>query len=157
MTTIQGIVVEGHGIASGKNEFHGIGSTIKAQYVAFKERGFDMEAHDLYYGTINLDISPYTYEFKNSLHTFENVKWYPTQPAETFSLFNCILHTPSGDVEAFIYHPHPETKPIEFLGHNMLEILAPRVAGIQYGQSLKVTVKPEQVAFTLDEKAAKKA
>ncbi len=69
-------------------------------------------------------------------HTFRRVEWTPLHPPEDFSFSRCrILHA-GREVEGWIYTPHPETKADHFQPPTMLEVLAPFLPGIAYGDEV---------------------
>ena len=118
---IHATVVRGYGVASG------IGGdprfpegTLSLQIPLFTEQGFDLS--QFHPGTINLDIAPSRYQIVRAKQTFNDLKWHPDRPAETFSFFDCTID----GIPALIYHPHPETKPEHFQSPTVLEILAPK-------------------------------
>ncbi|MGK7887824.1 MAG: hypothetical protein AB4042_00720 [Leptolyngbyaceae cyanobacterium] len=143
---VEGTVVQGHRVASGQNHNPRFpGGTLRMQIPAFAERGLDLTVY--FPGTINLSISPRTYMVKRSLHTFRNVKWAEHCPAEDFSFFNCRLQLAGRlpPIEGLIYYPHPETKPEHFQDAGILEVLAPRIDTLHYGDRLTLVLDPAQI------------
>ncbi|NER00196.1 MAG: hypothetical protein F6K30_26440 [Cyanothece sp. SIO2G6] len=143
---VEGTIVQGHRVASGQNNNPRFpGGTLRMQTPAFAQLGLDLTAY--FPGTINLSISPQTYVVKRSLHTFHNVKWAEHCPAEDFSFFNCRLgfSNVSTVIEGLIYYPHPETKPEHFQDAGILEILAPAIAGLEYGDRVILELDPAQI------------
>lgn len=64
-------------------------------------------------------------------HTFANVKWHPTEPAEDFSFFDVrVVRLGEPTIAGFIYFPHPNTKPEHFQQPDVLELLLPFVEGL---------------------------
>ncbi|MEM8560179.1 MAG: hypothetical protein AAGG50_20360, partial [Bacteroidota bacterium] len=48
-------------------------------------------------------------------------------------------------VDALIYYPHPDTKPAHAQPPDVLEVLAPRVDGLGYGDTVRLAVNPRQL------------
>ena len=140
-------IVEGHRVASGLNGNPRFpGGTLRMQTPHFLARGFDNS--NLYPGTLNVSIAPLRYRVVKARHTFPNVKWHPTAPAEDFSFFDVRLLRPGAPpVAGFIYFPHPETKPEHFQQPDVLELLLPFVEGLSYGEDLKLEIPRGQMSF----------
>lgn len=138
-------VVQGHRVASGLNgDPRFPGGTLRMQAPYFKALGFDITP--LYLGTLNVSIAPLRYQVVKAAHTFANVKWHPTAPAEDFSFFDVRCLRPGApEVKGFVYFPHPETKPEHFQKPDVLELLLPFVEGLSYGAKLTLEVSAEQL------------
>ena len=119
----------------------------------FAARGFDISAFWL--GTLNISIRPAEYRLGKAAITFRQVKWHPVEPAEDFSFFRCRLtclgcDAPRRDVvDAWIYYPHPETKPEHFQATDVLEVLAPRLKKIGAGSPVRLATPIAQIYFKL--------
>lgn len=148
---LSGKVVEGHRVASGQNADPKFpGGTLAMQLPHFQERGLDLS--DYHLATLNLSVAPLTIDcvWQNSLATFRDVRWHPTEPAEDFSFFPvAIRRQGEGDtswIDGLIYYPHPDTKPAHFQPEGMIEILAERfLASLGYGDRIELAVNPKQV------------
>lgn len=143
--TFAAVIVPGHQVASGNNRDPRFpGGTIRMQLPHFQARGLDLSG--FHPGTVNVSISPLTYQVLEAARTLRNVKWHPTEPAEDFSFFDVELpadgRTP---VRGFIYYPHPETKPAHFQQPDVLELLLPFVSGLEYGATIKLRVLENQI------------
>lgn len=141
---VKGIIKPGYGVASGKGgdtRFpHG---TIAMQKPFFQELGLDLSPY--FSGTLNISIYPHEYIIKSPKYTFRNVKWSPSEPAEDFSFFDCrILHHQSTR-NGLIYYPHPETKPEHLQGADILEVIAPKIEGLQYGDEVILECDRRQI------------
>jgi len=102
----------------------------------------------LYPGTLNVSIAPKRYRVVRPRYSFPALKWHPVEPAEDFSFFDARLVRPgSAPVEGFVYYPHPETKPEHFQSPDVLELLFPRVEGLEYGMEIALEVPAEQMVF----------
>ena len=140
-------LVEGHRVASGLNRSPRFpGGTLRMQFPHFLARGLDLSAFHL--GTLNVSIVPLAYRVLKARHTFTNVKWHPTEPAEDFSFFDvrvvCPDQTP---VDGLIYFPHPDTKPEHFQQPDVLELLLPFVEGLHYGMALTLDIPTNQMVI----------
>ena len=149
---IKALVVCGHGVASGRAADPRFpDGTLALQFPIFAAHGLDLDG--IFPGTINLDIAPWRYEAIEPKRTLTNIQWHPGCPPETFSFFDCEIAAASGDARTrgLIYFPHPETKPEHFQSPSVLEILAPRLPGLQYGDTLEFSVDPSQLGFLAPE------
>lgn len=142
-SSVTGIVVRGHGVASGSGgDPRFPGGSLAMQVPFFAELGLDLS--DFHLATINLSIAPATYEIVEPRWTFSDVKWHPTEAAETFSFFECRVD----NVPGFIYYPHPETKPEHHQPSDVIEVLLrEKLEGVDYGSHLRVETVPEQLVF----------
>ena len=138
-------LVEGHRVASGLNGNPRFpGGTLRMQLPHFLALGLDLRAFHL--GTLNVSISPLVYRVMKARHTFRQVKWHSTEPAEDFSFFDVrVLRPGEPPVAGFIYFPHPDTKPEHFQQPDVLELLLPYMAGLHYGMTLSLEVPAEQM------------
>lgn len=139
-------VVAGHRVASGANDNPKFpGGTLAMQAPFFKAGGLDLTR--FHPGTVNVSIAPLRYQVLEPRLTFRQVQWHPTEPAEDFSFFDCRIHFNGVIYTGLIYYPHPETKPEHFQAPDVLEILAPTIDGLIYGDYIKVDVDPLQMGF----------
>lgn len=145
---VKGIVKKGYGVASGlaRDPRFPLG-TIEMQKSFFRELGLDLEGY--FPGTINLSIAPHRYRICQAKQTFRSVKWSSDAPAEDFSFFDCRIIPISGEaIAGSIYYPHPETKPEHFQSPDILELLAPYIRDLQYGNELTLEVDGRQIEIT---------
>jgi len=145
---IPATIVQGHRVASGLNgnpKFPG--GTLRMQLPFFRDLGLDLSRYHL--GTLNVSIAPLSYRVVKPKFTFRDVKWHPTEPAETFSFFDVVVHRDdaAAPVSGLIYFPHPETKPEHFQNSDVLELLLPWTDGLGYGAKLTLEVPGEQMVF----------
>lgn len=147
---IDGILLQGHQVASGlaKDSPYEAG-TIQLQQPHFQRLGLDLSGYFL--GTLNISIAPHTFELIKPSHTFPNLKWHPDFEAETFSFAPCqILVSQRPDhecINGLIYYPHPETKINHFQDPSTLELLAPPIQNLKYGDRLTLRISPNEVAI----------
>jgi hypothetical protein len=138
-------IVPGHRVASGQNGNPLFpGGTLKMQTPFFQALGLDLSAY--HGGTLNVSIAPLRYCVIAPCLTLRAVKWHPTEPAEDFSFFDVTVH-PDGaaPVRGWIYHPHPDTKPVHFQKPDVLELLLPWSEGLSYGTKIMLEVPAEQM------------
>lgn len=140
-------IVQGHQVASGRNNDPRFpGGTLRMQSPRFLARGFDLSSYHV--GTVNVSIAPCHYRVAKARHTFRNVKWHPTEPAEDFSFFDVRLLRPDGQaIAGCIYYPHPETKPEHFQPPDTLELLLPFVEGLSCGMELILEIPAAQMVI----------
>jgi len=149
--TIEGIVARGYGIASGTNK-DGIpgpnGEILKDSFVrqrSFFEKKIPGIKH-IWTGTINLDISP-----KNArMRTFDyeiTCEWHPGL-TETFGVVEGVWVHFKGKIysPAFIYYPMPSE--IHVPRHEIIEILAPKIEGLAYGDRVMIDVSSRKITCT---------
>lgn len=143
---VAGILQRGHQVASGfaKDSPYEAG-TIALQTPHFQALGLDLTPY--FPGTLNISIAPHTFKLLNPSHTFHNLKWHPDFAAETFSFVPCVAEYQQQHYEALIYYPHPETKIGHFQDPHTLEVLAPKIPDIQYGDRLMLRVSSERVTI----------
>lgn len=142
---IDGTVIQGHGIASGKakDSPYPEGSlTMQAPF--FKSLGLDLSPYFL--GTLNVDISPQQWKPVKPDHTFKNVNWTPSIPAEHFSFFKCSIIYDHKKYEAFIYYPHPETKVTHFQNPSIVEIISEKITDLTYGKNVQLVIEDHKIA-----------
>ncbi|MGB5900930.1 MAG: hypothetical protein WBG66_22250 [Geitlerinemataceae cyanobacterium] len=144
---VKGLVQKGYGVASGKSgDPRFPQGTLEMQKPFFFDRG--MNLNEYFSGTINLSISPHTYDIIKAKYTFRNIQWSPEAPPEDFSFFDCRIVLNTGEsIEGLIYYPHPETKPDHFQSPDILEILTPFIEGLKYGDELIVEIDRQQLTI----------
>lgn len=112
----------------------------------FKTLGLDLSRY--FSGTLNVSIAPMRYRIAQPHHTFRQVRWHPTQPAEDFSFIDVRLLPAQGAMlRGWIYYPHPETKPEHFQQVDVLECLLPRIENIDVGAQIQLCAPSDQILF----------
>jgi len=141
---VRGEIRSGHGVASGKgkDERYPEG-TLKQQFEHFLKKGLDLGNY--FRGTINLDISPSSYQIKKPKYFFKNIDWSDYIPPENFYFFDVSLSFKDKTYDGLIYMPDPETKEDHVQIPNMLELILPKIKGLSYGHIVDVTVKKSQL------------
>lgn len=146
---VNGILQPGHQVASGKaNNSPYPQGTIEMQMPFFQQLGIDLKSFFL--GTLNISISPYLFKIKNPEYTFDRIQWNPEYPAETFSFSRCQIIFQAMIYDAWIYYPHPETKIGHFQDNSTLEIIAPKILGINYGDRVELEVNTNEISIVCD-------
>ena len=72
-------------------------------------------------------------------YSFQNVKWHSELPAEDFKFFSCQIWFENTAYNGFIYQPQIKTKVAHFQPENQLELLAPYIKNITYGDTLQIS------------------
>ena len=141
---LNGIVKPGHRVASGQAENSPYErGTLEMQLPYFRDLGLDLSNY--YLGTLNVSIAPYTFEMRSPQYTFPQVKWHPDYPAETFSFSPCCLIVKNIEYEGFVYYPHPETKIGHFQDPSIIEVIAPKIDNLNYGDRLTLKLRPTEI------------
>ena len=145
MLTVTGKVIEGYGVASGKNKNSPYPeSSLKLQLSHFKKLGLNLNNYFL--GTLNISIKPYQFELKKSYYYFPQVKWFQ-DIEEDFSFSPIKLSFKENTYQGWLYYPHPETKPNHFQGKSTMELILPYIQGITYGDEVTVSVNEQEITF----------
>jgi len=141
-TAIHGTLVEGYRVASGPSRDYPYGA-LDRQRPIFESRGLDLRGY--FNGTLNIDISPYTFEMLNPEFTFRLVEWTDLHPPEHFSFSRCKVLFQGLEYDGWVYYPHPETKLRHFQNPSLLEVVAKEIPGIVYGDELDVLVNRGEI------------
>ena len=143
-----GFIRQGHGVASGKNKDSRFPyGTLAMQTPFFIDQGF--EDKNFFQGTLNISLFQHSYYLGKPHFYFSQIKWCEELPPENFSFFDCTLQVPLRNVkyQSYIYWPHPSTKPEFHQDPSVLEVLAPEITGIKYGDEMNIFADPESVRF----------
>jgi hypothetical protein len=141
-TSIPGILVEGYHVASGPSKDYPYGA-LDRQRPIFKSRGLDLGSY--FNGTLNIDISPHTFELVKPEFTFHNVEWTDLHPPEHFSFSNCKIIFGDIEYDGWVYYPHPETKLRHFQDPSLLEVIAHPIPGLKYGEKVIALLNPDEI------------
>lgn len=143
MTSAKGVVVAGHGVASGRaSDSPFAAGTIELQAPHFAARGLDLTPFVM--ATVNVDIAPAHLELAKPHRTFRDVTWTSVHPPETFSFVECTVRRGEQTHEGLVYWPHPETKPRHHQPATVIELLLPRLEALTVGDLLDVRVASGQ-------------
>ena len=146
-TAVPGVVVTGHGVASGRNgDPRFPGGTIAMQTPHLAAAGVDLSG--FHPATVNLSVTPMRLVIASPAITVHDLRWHRVEPPEDFSFVDCrIGHAPDDLVAGLVYHPHPDTKPEHHQPDTVVEVLAPYLAGVAAGVGLWLAVDPTQAHF----------
>lgn len=143
---IKGLVVRGHGVASGISaDPRYPEGTLAQQLPFFKEKGLDLKNY--YPGTINLDISPFEFKILEPFRFLKGIRWSEHIPAENFYFFNLVVLLNHHRISGLIYMPDSETKIEHDQGGSILELILPKVENLNYGDHLRIKVPDTQLRF----------
>ena len=143
-TSVSGEVIPGSQVASGTaTDSPFPAGTIEMQKEFFEAAGVDMSSFHL--ATINVKLENVSFEIPKDAPTVWDVKWSPEHDAESFSLSPCILHHADKPYQCLVYYPRPETKIGHFKDKQTIEILAPLVPNMAYGDSVVLQLNPAEV------------
>jgi CTP-dependent riboflavin kinase len=147
MQQVTGVIQAGYRVASGlaDNSPYPAG-TIALQMPHFQRLGLNLS--DCYPGTLNVNIAPVKFELLQPAYTFPDLRWIEGFDRETFSFCHCKIEFQNQSHSGWIYYPHPETK----IGHHqpptLVEVLAPRIAGIGYGDRVVLLTRPNEIQWS---------
>jgi hypothetical protein len=143
---VSGIVEQGHQIASGRNPHSPYpAGALELQSPFFKELGLDLTA--FFDGTLNVSIRPYTFTLTHPQYTFRQVNWTPFHPPEDFSFSRCKVSYNDTEYGGWLYYPHPETKETHFQDPSIVEIIAPYIPDITYGDKVQIFLNPQEITL----------
>ncbi|MEM6611174.1 MAG: hypothetical protein AAF652_02775, partial [Cyanobacteria bacterium P01_C01_bin.72] len=71
--------------------------------------------------------------------------WHPDYPAETFSFCRCEVNYQQIDYSGWVYYPHPETKIGHFQDPSIIEVIAPKIKELNYGDHLSLKLNPQEI------------
>lgn len=140
--SVRGRIVRGHQVASKPSEHYPRG-TIEMQLPFFRSLGLDLGA--FHPATLNVSIAPYRYGARAPEHTFRGVRWTSEHPPEDFSFSACRIEHKGVERGGWIYYPHPETKERHFQNPSIIEIIAPHIPGVEYGDEVAVKIKTAEI------------
>ena len=98
-------------------------------------------------GTLNVSIQPHQLRWVQPEFTFRQVTWTDRHPPEDFSFSRCRLGFNGGVYDAWIYYPHPETKQRNFQDPSVVEVIAPWIPKLSYGDQVYLHYQVEQIAM----------
>jgi len=141
--TLKGRLKKGYRVASGPSKAYPEYGSIEKQKPYFKKLGLNLSR--TFNGTLNISIAPYEFEVKKPEYTFKKVKWTELTNAEDFSFSRCKITFKGRDYNGWVYYPHPETKKDHFQSRSTVEVLAPRIEGIKYGNEVEITLDQGEI------------
>ena len=151
VTERQGLVVRGHRVASGLGGDRRFpAGTIALQLPIFRDLVPALEAHlggPAHPGTINLRLAGARRRILRPEIILEHVRWTPLFPPETFYLSRAELVHDGREHPVFLYIPDPATKPDHHQASNVIELLARRIEGLEYGDAATLRFRPDAIAI----------
>ncbi|GAP95770.1 hypothetical protein [Leptolyngbya sp. NIES-2104] len=141
---IDGIVQAGYRVASGRTESSPYPQgTIEMQIPFFKALGLDLSK--FFPGTLNINISPNRFELISPQYTFRNVYWAEGFPPEDFSFTPCQIIYQHQNFDSLVYYPHPETKIGHFQNASIVEVIAPLIPDLKYGDHVTLRINTDEI------------
>jgi hypothetical protein len=77
--------------------------------------------------------------------TFRQVAWTTLHPPEDFSFSRCRVIVDGVGYEGWVYYPHPETKRAHFQSPSVVEVIAPFIADLAYGDRVDLALDGMEV------------
>ena len=141
-------IVKGHQVASGMaNDPRFSKGTIAAQVPFFQLQGLDLEGY--HRATLNAKFDCNSIMLNHYDYDFRQVKWHKQMPAEDFRFCRCHIIANGKSYAALIYQPQANTKTEHFHAMNQLEIIAPFIADINYGNILMLDIADTSITMTV--------
>jgi hypothetical protein len=141
--TLKGKLQKGYRVASGPSEAYPEYGSIEKQKPYFKELGLDLD--HVFNGTLNVSIKPHEFVIANPEYQFTNVKWTELTNAEDFSFSHCKIKYQGIEYDGYIYYPDPKTKKEHFQSASTIEVLAPFIDDIKYGDELEISLNSAEI------------
>ena len=144
---IEGIVIQGKGIASGKNvdPETGLTNTIALQKPFFERAGVK-KISDVFEGTINMDISPKEFHIDVPDKIVKDVTW-DKDTTESFQFVEVTIVYPleeenKREYPGYIYYPMVSEERPKLKSHpdTRIELLASKIEGLTYGKEIAIFV-----------------
>lgn len=146
---VRGVVVQGHRVASGAGRSSPYpAGTIALQIPCFRRRGLDLSA--FHPATLNVSIAPRRLTLTRPSITFREVRWTAHHPPEDFSFSPCRVAAAGVVCDGLVYHPHPATKARHFQDPSTVEVLAPYIPDLRYGDAVVLQLRREEVQLDLE-------
>ena len=139
---LSGELVRGHQVASRRSEHYPRG-TIEMQAPFFKGRGLDLSPY--FSGTLNISIAPHTFKVREAKLHFSAVRWTSRHPAEDFSFSCCRLSVGGVKYDGWVYYPHPETKARHHQDESVIEVIAPHIPDLRYGDRIDIELRSAEI------------
>jgi len=141
--TLKGRLKKGYRVASGPSKAYPEYGSIEKQKQYFKKLGLNLSR--MFNGTLNISIAPYEFEILKPEYRFKKVIWTELTNAETFSFSRCKITFKGKEYNGWVYYPHPETKKDHFQSSSTVEVLAPFIKGIKYGNTVEISFNNAEI------------
>ena len=150
MIEAEGMVVRGYRVASGlAADARFPEGTIAPQLPMFLQRVPGFEAYlggAAFPGTVNVRIPGARIAILAPEIMLEGVRWTDSFPPERFFLSRAELVREGVVTPAFLYIPDPATKPDHHQSRDIVELLAPRIGGLAYGDPVTLRFGAHAIA-----------
>jgi hypothetical protein len=144
--TLPARLKKGYRVASGPSKAYPEYGSIEKQKPYFKKLGLNLDR--MYNGTLNISIEPYEFIMTSPEHKFKKVKWTELTNAEDFSFSKCKVKFQGKEYTGWVYYPDPKTKKDHFQSASTVEVLAPYIEGIKYGNKLELSLNSAEIKIT---------
>jgi hypothetical protein len=147
MTLIDARIIPGYRVASGQaGDSRFPNGTIMMQAPHFADRGLDISPY--FSATINVNIAPFQFKILKPKYHFLKVKWSQHLPPEDFYFFDLIAIYTEIEYKGLIYMPDPSTKVDHIQTDDTLELLLPKIEGLQYHRPIKLRLNDDQLSLS---------
>lgn len=145
--SVSGRITQGHGVASGQSDTSPYKSgSLRMQFPFFERQKIPLAGFFL--GTIKVNISPSLFKLIAWDYEARNVAWTELIPPEDFLFSHCKLIKNKALINAMVYYPSPNTKVENLHNPNIIEILAPKIGSLQYGDDVELLLNPDHCSVT---------
>ena len=144
--TLKGKLTKGYRVASGPSEAYPEYGSIEKQKPYFKVLGLDLD--HVFNGTLNISIAPYQFDMTKPEYTFQSVQWTELTNAEDFTFSRCKIIFKGIEFDGWVYYPDPKTKKEHFQSPSTIEVLAPFIEGVNYGDTVDISINTEEIKVT---------
>lgn len=141
--SLKGRVERGYRVASGPSKAYPEYGSIEKQKPHFKKLGLNLD--DTFNGTLNISIRPHEFTMAKPEYKFKKVKWTELTNAEDFSFSRCRIKFRGKEYDGWVYYPDPKTKRDHFQSASTIEVLAPFIAGIKYGNTVDISLNRAEI------------
>ena len=152
--TLKGRLKKGYRVASGPSKAYPEYGSIEKQKPYFKKLGLNLDW--VFNGTLNISIHPYQFDMAKPEYTFKKVKWTELTNAEDFSFSRCKIKFQGKGYNAWVYYPDPKTKKQHFQSASTIEVLAPFIPDIQYGNKVELSLNAAEITVVVEQKFAER-
>jgi hypothetical protein len=147
MALINAQIIPGYRVASGQaGDLRFPNGTVKIQTPHFADRGLDISPY--FPATINVNIAPFQFKILKPAYHFLKVKWTRHLPPEDFFFFDLIAAYTEIEYKGLVYMPDPNTKIDHIQAIDTLELLLPKIEGIQYHRPITLRLNDDQLSLS---------
>lgn len=144
--TLKGTLRKGYRVASGPSKAYPDYGSIEKQKPIFRKLGLNLDR--MFNGTLNISIHPREFKMHKPQYRFKKVKWTELTNAEDFSFSRCKVKFQGKEYSGWVYYPDPRTKKDHFQSASTVEVLAPRIRGIKYGNRVEISLNAAELTIT---------